>query len=119
MIGMHKHAGTALGGDAHLAQSIADILTTPLGSRVMRRDYGSLLPELIDAPFNSATRVKLFGATATALMQWEPRIRLARVHISQGAHAGAFELTLEYRRTDTAKTTEYARLSVPLFFRNH
>ena len=31
-----------------LAQSIADIITTPLGSRTMRRDYGCLLFELLD-----------------------------------------------------------------------
>lgn len=117
MIGMSKITGKALSDDAHLAQSIADILTTPLGSRVMRRDYGSMLPELIDAPFNGATRVKLFGATATALMQWEPRVQLSRLLLRQGAHMGAFDLDLEYRRTDTAKTTEYKRLSVPLNFR--
>ena len=50
MIGTHAATGKRLEGNAHLAQSIADILTTPLGTRLMRHDYGSLLPELIDQP---------------------------------------------------------------------
>uniref|UniRef100_UPI0026076D20 ATPase domain-containing protein n=1 Tax=uncultured Sphingobium sp. TaxID=316087 RepID=UPI0026076D20 len=34
------------------ATGVRDILTTPIGSRLMRRDYGSLIPELIDQPAN-------------------------------------------------------------------
>ena len=79
MIGVDASTGRALDGLAHLGQSIGDILMTPLGSRVMRRDYGSLLPDLIDQPFNDVTRLRLYGATALALMRWEPRIRLIRV----------------------------------------
>lgn len=111
---MDAHTGVAIDGDAHLAQSIVRILTTPLGSRVMRRDFGSLLPELVDQPFNAATQVALFGATAMALMRWEPRIRLSRVQITPGAEAGAFELELEGQRTDVAPATSYTRLSIPL-----
>ena len=75
---MSAATGRAIDGEAHLRQSIADILTTPIGTRVMRRDYGSLLPELIDQPFNGATRVRGYGATATAISRWEPRLRLTR-----------------------------------------
>ncbi|MEW7978507.1 MAG: GPW/gp25 family protein [Candidatus Sedimenticola endophacoides] len=52
MQGMHAITGQHLAGEAHLRQSIIDILTTPLGTRVMRRDYGSRLFELVDAPIN-------------------------------------------------------------------
>jgi hypothetical protein len=52
--GMSRTTGAAL-GDEHLAQSCEDIVTTPLGTRVMRRDYGCLLAELIDRPLNRAT----------------------------------------------------------------
>lgn len=114
MRGISATTGRALAGDDHLRQSIADILTTPLGARVMRRDYGSLLPELIDQPFNGATRMKLYGATASALMRWEPRIRLTRIELSLGVEPGAFTLTLEGRRTDVAPSSEYTRLTIPL-----
>lgn len=110
---MSATTGKAVEGDAHLRQSIADILTTPLGSRVMRRDYGSLLPELIDQPFNGATQVKLYGATATALMRWEPRIRISRVQLSIGNQPGKFQLDLVGQRTDMV-SSEYTRLTIPL-----
>ena len=55
-------SGKPISGLDHLRQSIADILTTPIGSRVMRRDYGSLLPGLIDQPQNNATTLRLYSA---------------------------------------------------------
>lgn len=117
MRGMSAINGLVLGGTDHLSQSIADILTTPLGSRVMRRDYGSLLPELIDAPFNGAHRLMLFGAIATALMRWEPRIELSKVDVMPGSSPGEFTVTVEGRRTDVRGSTDYTRLTLPLNFR--
>ena len=71
MRGMSAETGASLEGDDHLRQSIADILTTPVGSRVMRREYGSELPFLIDQPMNPATRQALYAATAAALARWQ------------------------------------------------
>lgn len=79
MTGMNRTTGKALSGIEHIRQSVVDILTTPVGSRVMRRDYGSLLPELIDAPLNGTTRQLLIGATVDALIKWEPRINVQQV----------------------------------------
>lgn len=76
MYGTNATTGRKLGGIDHLRQSIRDILTTPIGSRVMRRDYGSRLFELIDAPYSSATKLAIIAATAEALMTWEPRIEV-------------------------------------------
>jgi phage baseplate assembly protein W len=115
---MNTATGRAIEGEAHLRQSIADILTTPIGSRVMRRDYGSLLPELIDQPVNGATRMKLFGATASALMRWEPRIRLTRIDLARGEEPGSFVLDIEGRRTDLPPASDYTRLTIPLRIRN-
>lgn len=53
---LDSKTGRRLESIEHLKQSIAIILTTPLGSRLERRTFGSLLPGLIDAPFNPATR---------------------------------------------------------------
>ena len=36
----------------HIDQSIGDILSTPIGTRVMRPDYGSRIPRLVDRPIN-------------------------------------------------------------------
>lgn len=119
MIGIHASTGQTLDGMAHLWQSIGDILMTPLGSRVMRRDYGSLLPELIDQPFNDATRLRLYGATALALMRWEPRIRLIRVQLWRGEAAGSYTLELDCVLTEATRASDYTRLTIPMRYRNH
>lgn len=82
MNGIDSSSGKALSGIAHLKQSISDILTTRIGTRVMRREYGSRLPALIDAPTNADTVLEIFAATAEALERWEPRFRLFSVSIS-------------------------------------
>ncbi|MCP3942237.1 MAG: baseplate assembly protein W [Desulfobacteraceae bacterium] len=78
---MNAVTGKDLAGLEHLRQSIADILGTPIGTRVMRRDYGSRLPDLIDAPMTPELTVEIFAATAEALDRWEPRIKLSRVQV--------------------------------------
>lgn len=96
MRGMNADTGRPLGGLDHLRQSIRDILTTRIGTRVMRRDYGSRLPELIDNPMNGGLAVDLYAATASALRRWEPRFRLYRVEI-QASEPGRVVLYLEGR----------------------
>lgn len=90
--------------EAHLVQSIGDILTTPRGSRVLRRSYGSDLPDLIDQPIEPRRLpIKIFAAAAMALLAWEPRLRLTRVQIeawSAGAAAGRLKLRLTGKRVD-------------------
>jgi phage baseplate assembly protein W len=113
MKGMHRSTGKPLDGTAHLIQSIGDILSTPVGSRVMRRDYGSLLPELVDAPANPLTRLAVFAATAIALAKWEPRLKLTKVGLSVGLAPGQFELELDGQRLDLPGAPA-ATLAVPL-----
>lgn len=114
MRGMQADTGRPLEGLAHLAQSIADILTTPIGSRVMRRDYGSNLPDLIDQPMNGVTRLRVFAATAGALQRWEPRIRLTRVALERGARDGAWRLSLEGVRRDVPARSALAPFNLSL-----
>ena len=73
MRGTDSETGKAIDGLGHLRQSIRDILTTPLGSRVMRRDYGSRLFSLVDSPLGPGSIATLTAATADALKKWEPR----------------------------------------------
>ena len=93
---MNRHTGAAITGLEHLRQSAGDILATPIASRVMRRDYGSLVPDLVDHPDNQATQIRLFAAVASALMRWEPRMRLSRILVSRDPKApGRAQFTLE------------------------
>jgi phage baseplate assembly protein W len=68
-IGMNRETGGALADLDHIRQSVRDILLTPLGSRVMRRQYGSLLSALIDQPHNEALRLQIMSACYMALQR--------------------------------------------------
>lgn len=88
-IGMNVATGRSVNDLEHLKQSINQILTTPIGTRIERRAFGSLLPELIDQPLNDYLRIQLYAATATALATYEPRLKLTRVQLDIDATAPA------------------------------
>ncbi|ALV25048.1 phage baseplate assembly protein W, putative [Campylobacter iguaniorum] len=62
-----------------IASSITRILKTPLGSRVMRPEYGSKLYELRDAKYDDAFRLKAARYTYEAISKNEPRVRVLKV----------------------------------------
>ncbi|KES19038.1 GPW/gp25 family protein [Gilliamella apicola] len=80
-IGMNSKSGRTITDMDHINQSIKDILTTPIGSRIERRNYGSLLFLLLDNPNTEATKLRVISATVLALTQWEPRIKLDTVDV--------------------------------------
>lgn len=94
MKGMNAKTGKALEGIEHLKQSIIDILTTPINSRIMRRDYGSRLFELVDKPINRDLTLEIYAATAEALEKWEKRFKLEKVKV-EGVKEGKVTLDLE------------------------
>ena len=69
---------------AAIRQSLHDIFTTPIGSRIQRREYGSYLFALIDAPMNPANRLRLAAALVDAATRWEPRVTLESAIIEVG-----------------------------------
>lgn len=108
---MNRQTGGAIGERDHISQAITDILTTRIGTRVMRREYGSLLPELVDHPFNDVTRLRVYAATVMAVMRWETRISLSRVQFVGANMQGQASIDLEGTVVDT---NEPLSLSVPL-----
>lgn len=97
-LGMHITTGRSLDGLDHLRQSVRDILITPLGSRVMRRDYGSGLFDLIDANLTPLTLALIYAATVDALRKWEPRLRVTRVQaeaLPEELESGRISITVD------------------------
>ena len=92
---MNRETGASLSLLEHIAQSINDILTTRIGTRVMRREYGSLLPELVDQPSDDFTRLQIYAATVMALMRWETRISLSRIQFIGANLQGQASLEFE------------------------
>ena len=97
--GMSRSTGQRIDQTNHILQSVRDILITPIGSRVMRRDYGSLLPFLIDAPINAYFIMQLRASVIHALMRWETRVTPTRIELmtDDSASQGVASLMIEYR----------------------
>ena len=93
MLGTNSNTGKALSGYDHFKQSVRDILTTRLFSRVMLRNYGSKLPALVDAPMCPEIIAQIIYWAAIALILWEPRLDLQRV-VCQSVSAGKIVLSL-------------------------
>ncbi|MGL6351953.1 MAG: GPW/gp25 family protein [Aeromonas sp.] len=114
--GMSASDGRAISGTDHIIQSVRDILMTPVGSRVMRRDYGSELFYLIDQPLNLTTRLRMMAATVQALITWEPRIAITTVDVQSGDTPGALVIMLTWQRKDggaQGSSAERASITIP------
>jgi len=98
-LGMNRDTGEAITDTEHIRQSVRDILITPEGSRIGRRDYGSLLSALIDQTQNDAVQLQVMAAVYVALSRWEPRIRLSTINITS-AFDGSMVVDLAGQRAD-------------------
>lgn len=97
--GMDKSTGLTISDIDHIRQSITDILTTPVGSRVMRREYGSEIFKLLDAPMNGATKLRIMAATVMAIINWEPRVKVTAMSV-EITYNGAMVLSVDFERQD-------------------
>ena len=98
MAGLDTRTGRWIGGDGELRQSVQRLLAAPIGSRVITRDYGSRLADLLDKPVTGALEGQALAAVSEALRLWEPRLRLAGGRLT--GHSGTNRLELDLRRTD-------------------
>lgn len=112
---MNNLTGKALSLRDHVRQSIADILTTPIGSRVCRRDYGSHLPDLIDQPLNGAGIQAIYAATALAIGRFEPRFTITKIAAQLGESASTLILNLTgYARDAASQRSALVSFSIPI-----
>lgn len=59
-----------------IAQSIVTILSTPVGTRVFNRAFGSEIDGLLWDPMDDITAGKIGMGIRDAIVKWEPRIIL-------------------------------------------
>lgn len=98
MTGTDANTGKAISGIDSLRQRIRDVVLTPLLSRVQRRNYGSCVPSLIDAPINQLNLAQIYYGVAIAVTQWIPDFNLQQVTCT---NVNPGQLTLSLAGYDT------------------
>lgn len=93
-LGVKAETGAIVSGWAHVEQSIGKILSTAIGSRVMRREFGSEVYELVDRPMTDRVVLAFYVAVANAISRWEPRFRVTHVFVDKVESTGVIELRL-------------------------
>lgn len=100
MATINATSGTPIDDMADIHQSIATILTTPIGTRVMRRDFGSLIFDLVDSPATPRGALRLIAATADAIERWEPRVRFVSATVRPAGDGRVVLATVCHLRAD-------------------
>jgi len=81
-----------------IRQAIQIILSTALGERVMRPDFGCAIHELVFAPNSAATQGMAEHHVREALLSWEPRIEVLDVEaVASGGQDEELLIGIDYR----------------------
>ncbi len=96
-------------GPEKLKENLIHILLTGVGERVMRRDYGGGVRQLLHDPNNEALRAIIQHQIAKSVGRWEPRVQLQNVTVTQ--QEGTLVVELQYI---TRRTQQPGSLSVPV-----
>lgn len=102
MPGIDSASGKLISGWPEVEQSIGTILSTAIGERVFRRDFGAEEAGYQDKPTNEPTLVGTYAAIAAALeprvvrgrQMGEPRFDLVRIVPTAGGASGRIELEM-------------------------
>ncbi len=119
MKGMNAQTGEPIEDFEELQQSVLDILTTPYGSRLMRRNYGAGLSMFIDMPINVQTIGQIQATLANALMTQETRLVLKEISVnvgqgSSGASNGSISVSLKGNYLPQQTMVNFNNLSIQL-----
>ena len=98
-VGVDGRGSLALSqGDGEIEQAIQIILSTPIGQRVMRPEFGCRIHELTFAPINASTVTAAYHYVEEALGYWEPRIEVEAIDVSADPDSpGCLLITIFYR----------------------
>lgn len=101
-------------GERNIRESIAIILKTEAGERLMLADFGAGLGRYLFEPNTPATHVRIAAAIEDALRRWEPRIALDGVAVdADPVDPTAAVATIGYRLVATG-AAERTSVSIPL-----
>ena len=79
MAGVDRHTGLVIDNFTSALQGIEVILSTRIGSRVMRREFGGGVAELLGRLVTPSLFAAFQQLIATAIDLWEPRFEVRRI----------------------------------------
>lgn len=103
-----RNTGHTITEDEHIIQSMLDIALTAKGTRVMRRNYGTILVPKIDAPMNDEYRMMLMSSLMIAFAEFEPRVEVRKINVNI-EDAGKPTISLEAVKKRTGERLEFNR----------
>ncbi|MDC7784769.1 hypothetical protein PQJ75_00690 [Rhodoplanes sp. TEM] len=103
MAGIDRQTGRLLDGWDHVEQSVAVIMTTAFGTRMLRRWFGSAVPYLLGRNLTTQTVVQFFTGLIAALevkeldtgLPREPRFKITKIVPSNASEFRVGALHLE------------------------
>ena len=114
---INSRGGLALvGGERDIDEAIRLILSTPVGERRMRPEFGCRVHDLPFATNDPTTHGLIHHHVLEALTLWDPRIEVQDVRVSPDAvDAGRVLIEIDYtvRRTNQLRNLVYPFYLIP------
>lgn len=87
MAGLSRHTGKPIGNLESAYQGVETVLTTRLGERVMRREFGAGIVEILGRAVTPALFLAWQQLLGTAIDLWEPRFKIRTIEVAGGTEA--------------------------------
>ncbi|MBN9047460.1 MAG: GPW/gp25 family protein [Rhizobiales bacterium] len=102
MAGIDRRTGRVIDNLASAYQGVEVILMTRIGSRVMRREFGAGIVELLGRKMTPSLFAAFQSLIATAIDLWEPRFSVRQVIVTGTADdirlgRAGFQILADYR----------------------
>lgn len=94
--------GQPIDNDEQLRQKIIDVLTTPIGTRLMRRDYGCGMIDALDMPVTTSTLALAKARIAKALKAFVKNFATLKITITQAIDNFRYAISIIGFRTDVS-----------------
>lgn len=88
-------------------ESLHILLSTTLGERIMRPEYGCNLKAYVFDPMNTTMDAYIKKLVEDAIIYYEPRITLEKVKVDVRANEGVMWINVDYRVDATNSRANY------------
>lgn len=112
----HTGSIALVGGPEDIDRSIAMVLSTAKGERLMRPEFGCAIWDQLFEPINANTLGLMAQAVRESISQWEPRVELEDVTTSadpDGQGKVNIDITYRVRASNDRRNLVYPFYTIP------